>query len=281
MDWSGLEHVLSTTRLWLVALILVIASSLAAFIGVWLRRRRDLGKDDGLIAEGQEGYIVSAVLGLLALLTGFTFSLAVDRFDARRYLVLEEANAIGTAYLRAQILEEPHRTRMSGLLRRYTDNRIALGKADPSQNAALLAANDALIVDIWTATRASYESIKRYDFSSIYMQSVNTVIDLDSSRKAARRARVPAEVFAVLIVYLILSAGGLGFVMVGRRGQRAAAFLVMLFILSLLLIIDIDRPRLGGIVEDQAPMERLQASFATWTPEAFDRWSTGPDAPPP
>ena len=66
--------------------------------------------------SGSEGYVVSATLGLLALLLGFTFSLAIQRFETRRELVLADANAIGTAYLRVQLLDEPHRSRLSGLL---------------------------------------------------------------------------------------------------------------------------------------------------------------------
>ena len=87
------------------------------------RRRKATGS--GLATDNQEGYIVSGVLGLLALMLGFTLAMAVDRFDTRRVLVLQDANAIGTTYLRAQLLDEPHRSRISRLLVDYTDNRIA------------------------------------------------------------------------------------------------------------------------------------------------------------
>ena len=86
--------------------------------------------------KGQESYVVSAVLGLLALLLAFTFSLATDRFEARRVLVLEESNAIGTAFLRTQLLGEPHRARLSQLLIEYTDNRIVLAKAEGKADRA-------------------------------------------------------------------------------------------------------------------------------------------------
>src|SRR5262249_42706851 len=158
--------------------------------------------------DNHEGYVVSAVLGLLALLMGFTFALATDRYDARRGRVLEEANAIGTSYLRAQLLQEPHRTRISGLLVAYAENRIALAHAQSRDNpGALLARNDQLLTDLWSATVASFDSIKGLDFSSAFIESMNAVIDLDAARKAARRAHVPSEVYLVLFVYLVVTAG--------------------------------------------------------------------------
>lgn len=282
MNWEGFQVVLSQTSLLLIGILLFAAMSASAALGVAMRGRRPQGAtakgESGKAADdaesGQEGYIVSAVLGLLALLMGFTFSLAVDRFDTRRHLVLEEANAIGTAYLRAQLLSEPHRTRMTQLLVRYTDNRLALGKAKPGQASQLLATNDALLTDIWAATSAAFETIKTLNFSGAYLNSVNALIDLDESRKAARAARVPPEVFAVLLIYLVVTAGVLGYVLRGRRGQFAAAFLLGLLTLSLLLILDIDRPVLGGISESQRPMEDLQRSLTTQSPTVFDKWKT-------
>jgi len=271
VDWTFLQDWLATTNLGLLILLLFLAMCLSAGAGAALRLAQRRGPHVETGSEGQQSYIVSAVLGLLALLMGFTFSLAVDRFEARRHLVLEEANAIGTAYLRAQLLSEPHRTRMSDILRRYVDNRIALAQAGPWHSSAFLARNDALVTDMWTATSAAFPTIQGLDFSSTYLNSVNAVIDLDAARKAARMARVPAEVFAVLLVYLITTAGVLGYVLKGAAGKAAGAFLLALFALSLALIVDIDRPTLGGIVESQGPMEALRKSLAA-PPSVFDRW---------
>jgi len=153
MSLESFDGWLNNANLLLIGIVLFGAMCLAAAVGVLLKiSRREAGKD----AEGeggQEGYVVSAVLGLLALLLGFTFSMATDRFDARRALVLEEANAVGTAYLRAQLLDEPHRQRTTDLLLRYTDTRIALAKAQPgsAEQRRLLAVNDAMLTDLWTA----------------------------------------------------------------------------------------------------------------------------------
>lgn len=276
MDWQGFDIWLTRTNLFWIALLLFGAMCLAAIVGIVLHKlvsdRAPEGGDD----DGGQGYIVSAVLGLLALLMGFTFSLAIDRFDARRMLVLEEANAIGTAYLRAQLLTEPHRARMSDLLVRYTDNRIALAKDFPgsAEQVAQLKVNDALLTDIWAATSASFDSIKGLDFSSTYLDSINALIDLDASRKTARAARVPTEVFVVLFVYLITTAGVLGYVLKGARGRMAALHLLALLTLSLILIIDINRPVLGGIMESQRPMEELRKSLHDQSPMVYDKFKS-------
>jgi hypothetical protein len=271
LDW------LDDAPLSLLGALLLICMMAASFASYAVRRRQersDGAKEDARRSEGQEGYIVSAVLGLLALLMGFTFSLATDRFETRRELVLQDANAIGTVYLRAQLLGEPHRTRLSHLLIEYTDTILALANAEPDGTAPLRARDDALLTDIWAAAAAGFDSIKQFDFSSTFVDSVNSMIDLDSSRRVARNAHVPTEVFAVLLVYLIVTAGVLGYVLSAQRGRLAASFLMGLLTLSLLLIIDIDRPISGGIHESQRPMEQLKASLKGQPMAVYDRWRT-------
>jgi hypothetical protein len=274
---GAFELWLESAPLWALALVVLFAMMLASFSGYILRRRDERALRTGdSTAEAQEGYIVSGVLGLLALLTGFTFALAVDRFETRRHLVLEEANAIGTTYLRSQLLEEPHRSRISAMLVAYTDNRIALATAPRDKALAMLPANDHLLTDLWTATVAAFPSMKNLDFSSSYLETMNNLIDLDASRKAARQAKVPSEVFFILLIYVIAATGGLGYVLVNSRARAAASVLFLLFVLSLLLIVDIDRPTSGGIEESQAPMQALRASLAEQPPAIFDRLNDKP-----
>jgi hypothetical protein len=268
MDWADPEQWLNATPVWIVGLILFAVMSVAAYLSRLLRQARERNRP-GAEDDGPEGYIVSAVMGLLALLMGFTFSLAVDRYDARRQLVREEANAIGTAYLLAQLLDEPHRERTSGLLVRYLDNRIVLAKAPTRER---LAADDALIVDLWAATSGAFDSIKGLDWSSTYLSAINRVIELDASRRAARAAQVPIVIFAVLFVYMIGSAGVLGYVLRGRGGRVSAGLLLALFTLALMLVIDIDRPVGGGVSESQRPLELLQQKLKSEPPVIFDRW---------
>ncbi|MDV5822390.1 bestrophin-like domain [Sphingobium naphthae] len=231
--------------------------------------------------EDANGAIVSAVLGLLALLLGFTFALAVNRFETRRALVLEEANAIGTAYLQTQVLPQPHRERLSMLLISYTDNRVVLAQQEtPESRRQRLADNDRIVNDIWAATLAGFDSIKHLDMSNALVSSVNAVIDMDTSRKAGRMTHVPEEVFWVLIVYVLVAAAIIGYIVRSRSNFHLACVMHVLIVMSLMLIIDIDRPAAGGIRESQYPMELLSASMHAQPRAAYDRWRT-PVAPPP
>jgi hypothetical protein len=267
---------LNTVPVWLIGMFLLVALLGAAWLG--RLAQPDLKNTDTKDASG-EGYTVSAILGLLALLTGFTFSLAIERFEARRDLVLEHANATGTAYLRIQLLPEPHRARLSGLIVQYTDNAVALAAAPPGKTAALLAQDDAILTSLWAATAAGYDSIKPLPFSASFIASINSLIDMDGARRAARSAHIPRAVFAVLLIYLIGTAGVLGYALRSRRGLSAAAFLLLLLTLSQLLILDIDRPTTGSIKESQGPMEDLRASLKQQPPSVFDRWRD-PDREP-
>lgn len=267
---------LEATPVLVVGLLTFLAMIGAAFVGSFARRPRekatahDSDRKDG----GPDGYVISAVLGLLALLLGFTFALAVDRFETRRVLVLQEANAIGTTYLHAQLLDEPHRSRMSGLLRDYTGNRVELATVAPEQKAQLFAKNDRLLVDLWSATAAAFDGVRSTAFSASLLQSVSHVIDLDAARKSARQARVPTVVFVVLVIYVVVTAGMLGYVRVASQGLVPVGFLFALMVMSLMLILDIDRPAGGGISESQEPMVILRDTLQAQPPGTFDRWRT-------
>lgn len=272
---------LDGTATWQIGLALVLAMLIAAAVGEWVRRRAikaRVVKSDDDKPGGTEGYIVSATLGLLALLMGFTFSLAADRFETRRALVLEEANAIGTTYLRAQMLEPVDRARISRMLVEYTDNRLALARAPQGQIQPLLARNDQMLTDLWTATVAAWPSIKGMDFSSSFLETMNDMIDLDASRKAARQVRVPSAVFFVLFFYVVTSAGVLGYAGATKEGRGATIFLFLLLGVSLMLTLDIDRPTSGRVMESQGPMEALRATLRTQPPEVFDRMSVAEPA---
>jgi hypothetical protein len=274
---SLLGEWLQLAPIWLIALILFVGMALFALLGWQLRQRNDAAtkaSGESKDESSQEGYIVSSVMGLLALLVGFTFSLAIDRFDTRRERVLLEANAIGTTYLRTQLLDEPHRARISKLLVDYTDLRINLAQAGPgAKQDRLLARSNQQITDLWTATVAAFPSVKGYDFSSSYIESMNDMIDMDAARQQARRTHVPSEVFLILFTYQFIAAGVIGYVLVGRKGRQTATLLLLLFGFTLVLVIDIDRPTGGGIVESQEPMLELRDTLKAQPPAIFDRFN--------
>jgi hypothetical protein len=267
-----------TAPIWIIGLLIFGGMFAASVFGSWLRQRNDRRKGDAKTARkersSQQAFLVSSVMGLLALLIGFTFSMAVDRFDARRHNVLEEANTIGTTYLRSQLLEEPHRTRLSKLLVDYSDLRIDLATTEPGPKVKpLMEQSDRLIANLWTATVAAFPSIRPYDFSSSYLETMNALIDMDATRQASRAAHVPSEVFLVLLLYQFMAAGVISYTLVGHGGQQTEMLLFLLFGIALVLVIDIDRPTTGGITESQRPMLQLRAFMKAQPPASFDRLS--------
>jgi hypothetical protein len=220
----------------------------------------------------QEGYLFGAVLATLGLLLAFTFGMVLNRYETRRELVTKEANAIGTSYLRAQFLDEPHRSRLSGLLVSYAANRAELAGASGNRER-LLARNDELLTDIWTALRAARESAAAHSLTIALLQSFNEVIDLDTERKVAWDLKVPNDVLLLLIGYLTVTAALVGHQVDGPRGRRAAFVLFVLVAVSIGVITDINRPMSGRSRESQAAMLMLLQSLRAQPPEVFDRLS--------
>ena len=232
----------------------ILGSLLAAFaIGYWVRVRSIGSQKTSSLENSEEALIVSGVLVVLGLLMGFTFGLALDRFEQRRALVVTEANSIGTSYLRAQLLDEPDRTRLSTLLRAYTDNRIELASAT-SEKARLLAKNDRLLTQIWAAVSSAIDTPKGKAISTPLLLTFNELIDHETERKVARTTRVPPLVMAMLYLFLVATAAVLGFVLSGRR-QRLMAGIMFLLLTSVIdIIVDLNRPVSGTILESQQPM---------------------------
>lgn len=218
----------------------------------------------------QEGYLLGGVLGLLGLLLGFTFGMALSRYETRRELVTQEANAIGTAYLRAQLLDEPHRGALSKLLVNYTENRIQLATARAGAGD-YLRRNDALLVEIWANVKASRDSAAAHGLTTALLTTFNEVIDLDAKRKIAWDLRVPVEVLLLIIVYLGVTAAVVGRQVDGPRGKRAALVLFLLVSLSITIIADLNRPVSGHARESQKAMIMLLETLKSQPPQLFDR----------
>jgi hypothetical protein len=277
-SWS-LVAWLSNASLLTVAIFVFASMTVASVVGHLIRRRVERARQrrgaEGDEARSAEGHLVSGTVGLLALLLAFTFGLALDRYETRRELVIKEANAIGTSYLRAQMLDEPHRTRLSGLLVAYTKNRIELGTRGAS--SALMTLNDRLLTQIWAAVVAAGESAQSRNMIVPITSTYNELIDLDTERKVARQTRVPGQVLLVLYFDLLITALVLGYVLEGTRGRVAAAVLFILMTASVGVIVDLNRPLSGYIRESQEPMLMLLDSLEAQPPIVFDQYKARPE----
>jgi hypothetical protein len=262
----------------LVVLFVLVTMIMAALAGHFIRRaqiRRGKVKED----HSQEGYLVGSMIGVLALLLAFTFGMALDRYEERRHLVVQEANAIGTSYLRAQLLDEPHRSRLSNLLVTYTDNRITLASASPAEVGEQLASNDRLLIEIWAAIVAARDSAAAHSVSVPLLNTYNELIDLDAERKVARQVRVPAPVMMLLYGFLLITGAVIGYVLEERRARVGAFVFFLLLSLYVGIIIDLNRPVSGSIQESQEPMLMLKSSLEAQPPRAFDKFAS-PGASP-
>ena len=267
-DWFSS---LSLAGLVLAVFVAMLLAALAGYSSRGLQRWWSKGREK--VERSQEGYLIGGMLGLLALLLAFSFSMAVQRYDDRRQLVVQEANAIGTAYLRAQLLDEPHRARLSKLLVDYTDNRIALATAKPDSIQTRITENDSLLTDIWAAVTAARNSAHAHGISTPLLIAFNQVIDLDTERKVARQVRVPQPIMLLLLGFLVMTAAVLGLVLDGIRDWTVGFVLFVLLSLYVSIIVDLNRPTSGNITESQEPMLMLRQSLKAQPVGTFDRFA--------
>ena len=247
---------------WLVALVL-----LAAMVGVLALGRRYGERDRAQLGDrNEEGFNLSgAMLGLLALLLAFNYSVVSGHFDLRKQLVVKEANAIGTAWLRTDFAPEPPRRELRDLLREYTDLRCRFSTSgrDPQQLAALLERSDRLQERLWKATVRSVEGRPSVLIDALLVDAVNAVIDVHAERLRAHRDHVPSVVIVLLIAVALASVALVGYA-AGRKGEQRhwlRLLVPLLEVAVIVLIIDLDRPREGFITVSQQPLLDLQAAL--------------------
>jgi hypothetical protein len=248
------------TNEYLIIAALLITFLAATEIGFRSGRSRQSRED-----EQTRFHITSLqgpLLGLLALMLGFTFSMALSRYDMRKELVLAESNAIGTAYLRARLMPEPHRSENVRLLNAYVDARLDFYNAgnDPVRLAAAKADAAHLQQQLWAMAIAMSQLDTRSVPLGLFVQSLNAVFDLDADRSQALQNHVPKPVLALvsIIAAVALAFIGHGCGLHGRRHFVSTALVALLLALVLAVILDLDLPRQGLIKIKQDSMISLQ-----------------------
>jgi hypothetical protein len=249
--------------IWLIGCGLLVLLLLAVEVGVRLGARARAWRKGQGIAE--LGPIQGSVLGLLGLLLAFTYSLAAGRYDARRELVIREANAIGTAYLRAGLLPEPRRGEIQAILRQYVESRIAPDEVvrDPVKMAEAVRRSEQVLQALWPAANRNIESQPPTVLDSLMFQALNEVIDLHTERLAAFEYRIPQIIlwllFVVAAVAMVMT--GFGGSLSGSRGLFFTSTLAVLVTVVIMVILDFDHPRSGLIRVSQKSMIQLRDSL--------------------
>ncbi len=253
-----LDTALGATSLWLLGIVLFLLLAGVSTAGNLLRRRMRGGAEG---SEG-EGYLLSAALALLALLIGFTFSLSLSRYDARRALVVTEANAIGTAWLRAGLAGDQSGPKLQSAVTHYADIRLRLPENGAAGADAIEGETGRAQAALWAEMRAATRETPP-PITSTILTSMNEMFDAASARRAERDAHIPGRVLEVLILYALMSAGIVGYVLggSGKRHRAVTSILFLLLTLALLLILDLDRPWSGGITVSQQPMHDARAAM--------------------
>jgi hypothetical protein len=255
-----IERFLPSLPLSLDAVVLVVLCLISAEFGRWMSKKF-VARQTSAAAEKSdaEGYVIGSVLGLFAFMVGFTFSIAVDRYDARRSWVANEATSIQAAYLRADMFDEPFRSRLQATLRAYAQIRILPEGLPDERMDRLLARSDALRQRLWEETRAAAFPVRNDDQGAYLIDAVNEVLAVGSRRELAGVTNIPGRILDSLLIYLVVSAGMLGYVAVNEpaRVRVTAALLYVLMSFAVVLILDIDRPRSGSIQVSQEALQDL------------------------
>jgi hypothetical protein len=241
-----------------VLLVVITGSSLAGlFLG---RSRRE--HHHGL--KESSGVLQGALLGFMGLVLAFGLSLALGRYEDRRAAVVDDANTIGTTYLRAQTLAEPMRSRSLALLVAYTDAELRLThEVSGSDAAAATSAQGSALQDqLWALAGRAVRGDPTATAPRLYEESLNAMIDQQTVRVAGLSNRVPTE---VLLLELIGAAGAMFLVglHVGLLGRSLTPLLLAAGLVTFLLFVnfDLDRPTRGFIQVPDAPLAALRASM--------------------
>lgn len=256
MEVTGL---LDSLPLWTILPITVAIALLSVEIGYRVAKNRQQHSAEENASTVSS--MVGATLGLLAFMLAFTFGLAASRFEARRQVLLSEANAIGTTYLRAKMLPEPMRTEAQNLLREYVD--VRLEGIQPGKLDQAIGKSEELHNRLWSVAVAATEK-ERSAITSLFIQALNQVIDIHAERvMAGLRSRVPGAIWVVLYILAILAMVILGYhaALVNSRRSLVVIALILGFSSVLFLIADLDRPGQGTLQVSQQAMIDLRNSM--------------------
>jgi hypothetical protein len=258
--------ILDQSPLWVVYLVTVVVVLVAAEIGfrigLWLQRRDpESGK------APMTGAVVGGMLGLMAFLLAFSIGIVLGQHNGRKEMVVTEANAVGTAYLRTSFLSEPDRTATRDLLRDYVETRLAVANQELSYESGI-ARSEEIHNELWSIVEDVVNRGRESDIMALFVDAINEMIDVHLLRLTAVELRLPELLWMVLFAATLLS-----FLLVGVASSadgKRDPFFILLFALAyvavLMIIVDLDRPQQGVLTVSQTAMEDLLRSMSPPTP---------------
>ncbi len=238
----------------------VILLWLGTWVGGQMRKRRELTLE---VEASTFKTLESAVLALLGLLLGFTFSMGVGRYDQRKNLEIAEANDLANVWLRTATLPEPVRSAEQALLRQYVPVRLQFLTAGTSVERIneSLRSSAALQARMWRLA-ADFANTRPDPDSAQFLQSILAVVDIAESRTAAFENRIPMLAWGMLLFISFIASGLVG-VGIGTRSQFLRLVLPVVVAAALSLTLDLDSPRSGLIRVHQRSLERVAEAVAS------------------
>jgi hypothetical protein len=247
--------------LWIIFVATVAIIVLSIYSGIFIsriRRKRSVKEDDFPVNT-----IVGATLALLGFILAFTFGFTASRFDSRKQLLLDDVNSIGTTFLRAGFLPEPHCKEVRNLIRNYVDLRIELS-THPENLKSIIDQSTMLQEEMWKhAEEVTNTDLKNPDIVSLFMESLNETIDIQTKRLTVTLVyRVPDLMWYALLSLLIISMFEVGYLFLKSENPNWILILAisLAFSLVILMVVSFDRTD-GAIKVNQQPMIELQKSL--------------------
>lgn len=207
--------------------------------------------------------VSGAVLGLSAFIMAFTFAIAAERYQAKKGLVRDDANAIRSAFVRADFVPEPDRAESKRLLKMYLEKRLAFAKAGQVEQqdvGRLLAETDRIQRRLWAIAVANAERDMNSDVAALYIESLNDLSEVHARRLAIGvRERIPIGIWIVLYSLTILGMISMGYHagIAGSKRSKATWIVAISFGMVIALIASLDRPS-GFIKVTQQPLVDVQ-----------------------
>ena len=247
----------------LIGLGLLVSTVVAVVAGY----RIGISHKDRTDASSREHIHITetSTLGVLALLLAFSFSQSLQRYDTRSDQVVDEANAIGTAWLRTDLLPSQVRDEVRQLMRRYVDLQVEATRVDTSQAAwrSEVAEAAALQGALWSYAGRVTELDANHVRSGLFVQALNDMFDAFGRRDAGLARHVPEPVLLLLFCVFLAAAAIVGFASgtAGHRPPAVSLVMVAIIVLLVYVILDLDRPRRGLIEVPKQNLYDLQASI--------------------
>ena len=241
---------------WALFVVLLVSLLIVGELGRRVGQRSSGDADE--VRHEQFVWARDAVGLLLSLLLGFTLAMALSRFDQRQQLIEDEANAIGTASLRTQMLPQPSREKLAVLLRAYVTERVRFSTASlhaQELKESVMRTKD-LQTQMWEQS-VEASKIAPNTITSLFAQSLNEVIDLSEKRIALLENRVPPPIWIMLTLLSVLECLAAG-ICVRRKSWFVIMISPLMIAIVMSLIADLNTPRSGFLQTGRGSMERLQ-----------------------